>query len=167
MARDRTLLERLADPDPEGRRTIREDTHRIVGSVMRNLQKLLNTRQGQALIQPEYGLPDITDCIEGAPEAIDRVRRAIKNSIEMFEPRLQRVKIIHLPIGNDLNLHFGISGQIVTEKDSVPVHFNTTVNPSGGAAIAVGQEFDESGAADRSRSNDRGPALLRSRNAWK
>lgn len=144
MMRDRTLLERLANPDPEGRRTIREDTYRIVDSVMRNLQKLLNTRQGQALIRPEYGLPDITDFIEGAPEALDRIRRAIKNSIEMFEPRLRRVKITHIPGGIDLNLHFGISGQILTEKDPIPVHFNTVVNPSGNAVIAVGQDFDDS-----------------------
>jgi type VI secretion system lysozyme-like protein len=94
-------------------------------------------------------LPDITDCVEGAPEALDRIRRAIKNSIEMFEPRLHRVRITHLPIGNDLNLHFGISGQIAMEKESIPVHFNTTVNPSGNAVIAIGQEPDEYAAGHR------------------
>jgi len=123
---------------------------------MRHLQKLLNTRQGQALIQPEYGMPDITDCAEGAPEALDRVRRAIKNSIEMFEPRLRRVKITHLPIGDDLNLHFGISGQIVTEKEQIPVHFNTTVTPSGSAVITAGPDLDDFGTADRSRADIRG-----------
>ena len=155
MARDRTLLERLAKPDPVGQRTISEDNRRIVDSIMRHLQKLLNTRQGQALIQPEYGLPDITDCVEGASEALDRVRRAIKISIEMFEPRLQRVKITHLPIGNDLNLHFGISGQIITEKERIPVSFNTTVTPSGNALISVDQQLEDFGAAEPSRSDTR------------
>lgn len=140
MRRDRTLLERLANPEPEGQRTISEDTGRLIESVMRHLQRLLNTRQGQALIQPEYGMPDITDCSEGAPEALDRVRRAIKNSIEMFEPRLRRVRITHLPLGEDLNLHFAISGQIVTEKEQIPVHFDTTVTPSGNAMIAAGRD---------------------------
>jgi type VI secretion system protein len=123
---------------------------------MRHLQKLLNTRQGQVLIQPEYGMPDITDCTEGAPEALDRIRRAIKNSIEMFEPRLRRVKITHLPLGDDLNLHFAISGQIVTEKEQFPVHFNTTVTPSGNAVIATGQDLDDYGSTDRSRADNRG-----------
>jgi type VI secretion system protein len=164
VACDRTLLERLADPDPEGRRTVREDPRRIVDSVMRNLQKLLNTRQGEALIQPEYGLPDITDCAEGAPETLDQACRAIKSTIEKFEPRLHRVRVTHFSAGNDLNLHFGITGQIVTERDQLPVYFNTTVNPSGNAVIAVGQELDEKGSPDVVRSEVRDP-LFRWRRA--
>ena len=156
MERDRTLLERLASPDPDGQRTTSEDTGPLVDSVMRHLQRVLNTRQGQALIQPEYGMPDITDCAEGAPEALDRVRRAIKHSIETFEPRLRRVKITHLPLSGDLNLHFAISGQIVTEKRKFPVHFNTTVTPSGNAVIAAGQDLDDDGSAESPRPELRG-----------
>ncbi len=155
VGHDRTLLERLANPDPEGQRTIREDPRRLVESVMRHLQKMLNTRQGQALTQPEYGMPDITDCAEAAPEALDRVRRAIKNSIESFEPRLRRVKITHLPLAGDLNLHFGISGQIVTESAQIAVHFNTTVTPSGNAMIATGEDSDDQGASGNSRADTR------------
>lgn len=149
MGRYRTLWERLADPEREGRRTVSEDTQAAVHSVMRNLQRLLNTRRGQALIQPDYGLPDITDCVENAPEALDRVSRAIKSAIEMFEPRLRRIRITHLPVANDLNLHFGISGQITTEAEQIPVHFNTIVNPTGSAVIEAGQDFTEPESRDR------------------
>lgn len=155
MGHDLTLLERLADPDPGEQRTIRENTQRLVGSVMRHLQKMLNTRQGHVLIQPEYGMPDITDCAEGAPEVLDRVRRAIKSSIEMFEPRLRRVKITHLPVGDDLKLHFGITGQLVTEKEQIAVHFNTTVTPSGNALISAGSDLDDYGSGDSSRAGHR------------
>lgn len=158
MGCDRTLLERLADPDPDAQRTIHEDTQRLVDSVMRHLQRMLNTRQGHVPIQPEYGMPDITDCAEGAPEALDRIRRAIRNSIETFEPRLRRVKITHLPVGDDLNLHFGIIGQLATEKEQIPVHFSTTVSPSGNAAISVGRDPGEYGIAD-SRRNDRSATI--------
>ncbi len=158
MGCDRTLLERLADPDPERQRTVREDPRRVVDSVMRNLQKLLNTRQGEALIQPDYGMPDITECAEGSPETLDRVCRAIKTTVEKFEPRLHRVRVTHLPTGNDLNLHFGITGQIVTEREQIPVYFNTTVNPSGNAVIAVGQDLDRDEAPERSRTELRSPA---------
>ncbi len=140
MGCDRTLLERLADPDPSARRTIRKDTQSLVESVMRHLQRMLNTRQGHVPIQPEYGMPDITDCAEGSPEAVDRVRRAIRSSLEMFEPRLRRIRITHLPAGDDLNLHFGITGQIVTENEQISVHFSTTVSPSGNAAISIGRD---------------------------
>lgn len=158
MGCDRTLLERLADPDPQEQRTVREDPRRVVDSVMRNLQKLLNTRQGEALIQPDYGMPDITDCAEGAPETLDRVCHAIKSTIENFEPRLHRVRVTFSPAGNDLKLHFGITGQIVTERYQVPVYFNTIVNPSGNAVIAVGQELDQQGVPDRAHPEARGPA---------
>jgi type VI secretion system protein len=161
MGYDRTLLERLADPDPDARRTIRENKQRLMDSVMRHLQRMLNTRQGHVPIQPEYGMPDITDCVEGAPEALDRIRRAIKNSIEMFEPRLRRVKITHLPVGDDLNLHFGITGQLLAEKEPVPVHFSTTVSPSGNATISVGRDLDDYAISDSRgslRRNDRSAA---------
>ena len=154
MGCDRTLLERLADPDPNAQRTIRENTQRVVDSVMRHLQRMLNTRQGHVPIQPEYGMPDITDCAEGSPEALDRIRRAIRSSIEMFEPRLRRVKIMHLPVGDDLNLHFGIIGQLVTGKEQIPVHFSTTVSPTGNATISVGRDPGDPGVVD-SRRDDR------------
>lgn len=148
MGYDRTLLERLADPDPDARRTIREDTQRLIDSVMCHLQRLLNTRQGHVPIQPEYGMPDITDCAEGAPEALDRIRRAIRTSIEMFEPRLRRVRITHLPMGDDLNLHFGITGQLWTEREQVAVQFSTTVSPSGNATLSVGRDLEDFGNVD-------------------
>ncbi len=162
MARDRTLLERLANPDSEERHTVQRDSTKIVGSVMRNLQRLLNTRQGQVLIQPEYGLPDITDCAENLPEALERISRAIKDSIERYEPRLTRVKIVRFPAGNDLNLHFGISGQIVTEREHIPVHFNTTVNPSGSAVVTAGQDPGAEAEVDR-RLELSGQAAMRAR----
>lgn len=161
MGRYRTLLERLADPEREGRRTLGEDTQTAVGSVMRNLRKLLNTRRGQALIQPDYGLPDITDCVENAPEALDRVSRAIKSTIEMFEPRLRRVRITHLPVANDINLHFGISGEIITETEQIPVHFNTIFNPTGSAVIAASEDFGEPDVSDHVKSLGRETAASR------
>lgn len=160
MGNDRTLLERLAEPDPDARRTIRENTQRLVDSVMRHLQRMLNTRQGHVPIQPEYGMPDITDCAEGSPEALDRIRRAIRTSIEMFEPRLRRVRITHLPVSDDLNLHFGITGQLLMDREQVAVQFSTTVNPSGNATISIGRDLDDSGMAD-----SRGPARRDDRTA--
>ena len=170
MGHDLTLLERLAGPDPGEQRAIRENTQRLVDSVMRHLQRMLNTRQGHVLTQPEYGMPDITDCAEGAPEVLDRVRRAIKSSIEMFEPRLRRVKITSLPAGDDLKLHFGITGQLVTEKELIAVHFNTTVTPSGNALISAGPDMEDHGSGDANRVGsrlDRLPTIQsRNRGRW-
>jgi len=139
-----TLFERLADPEKDARRTIREDTQELADSVMRHLQKLLNTRQGHVPIRPDYGMPDFTDCAETLPAILDKVRRAIKESIEAFEPRLRHVRITHLPSDDNLLLHFGISGQLATGKQKISTFFSTRVAPTGSAEVDSRADVTES-----------------------
>jgi type VI secretion system protein len=148
MGRSLTLLERLADLEEDERRTVRANKQRLADSVMRHLQRLLNTRQGHVLTQPEYGMPDFTDCAESLPETLDKVRRAIKNSIEQFEPRLRRVKITHLPSEDSLNLHFGITGQLVTGKQRLSAFFSTKVSPSGSTQVISTADVTDSEVID-------------------
>ena len=75
---------RLADV-AEGDRRLR--------SILGNLGRLFNTRQGSLLHVPEYGLPDFTDISRTAPADIERLRRAIRDAVERFEPRLRRVRV--------------------------------------------------------------------------
>ncbi len=140
-----TLFERLADPERNKRRTISENTQELADSVMRHLQRLLNTRQGHVLTRPDYGMPDFTDCAESLPETLDKVRRAIKNTIELFEPRLRRVRIMHLPTEDTLLLHFGITGQLATGKREISTFFSTKVGPSGNAEVIAQAEAIDSG----------------------
>jgi type VI secretion system protein len=139
-----TLFERLADPEKDARRTILKDTQEIADSVLRHLQKLLNTRRGHVPIRADYGMPDFTDCAETLPETMDKVRRAIKDSIEAFEPRLQRVRITHLPSEDSLQLHFGISGQLATGRQKVSTFFSTRVAPSGSTEVDSHADVSES-----------------------
>ena len=136
MGRELRLLERLAESREGAPRTIKGDTRRLADSVLQHLQQMLNTRQGHVLIQPdEYGMPDITDCSQSLPEVLDDVRRAIRRSIEKFEPRLRRVKITHQPVDDDLRLHFGISGELHLENEKLDVHFRTTVTSTGSVEL--------------------------------
>jgi type VI secretion system protein len=139
-----TLFERLADPGKEARLTIRENTQELADSVMRHLQRLLNTRQGHVPIRLDYGMPDFTDCAESLPATLDKVRRAIKDSIEAFEPRLRRVKITHLPSDDSLQLHFGINGHLATGKQMVSTFFSTRVAPTGSTEVDSRAEVTES-----------------------
>src|SRR3989338_11114861 len=97
LGRERTLLERLAGPGGDNLLTITENTQQLADSVLRHLQKMLNTRQGHALTQPEYGIPDVTEFIQTLPDMVNEVRRAIRNSIEKFEPRLRNVEVTFVP----------------------------------------------------------------------
>ena len=132
MGRERTLLERIADPRADNPLTITENTQQLADSDLRHLQKMLNTRQGQALTQPEYGIPDVTEFIQTLPDMVNEVRRAIRNSIEKFEPRLRNVDVTFVPSEEEwLSLHFEITAELVTEKEEASVWFETSVSPSG------------------------------------
>ena len=62
-------------------------------SVIGNLGRLFNTRRGWLPHIPEFGLPDITDVSRAAPAEVEAIRRAIRESVERFEPRLRRVRV--------------------------------------------------------------------------
>jgi len=101
-------------------------------SVLSHLKKMLNTRQGHVLTQPEYGLPDMTQFVQNLPEMVKVSLTSIQNSIERFEPRLRNVVVRHLPNPDNItNLWFEIRAELVTEREETSVSFQTLVNPSG------------------------------------
>jgi len=132
MAKSGSLLERLAYKQPSQALKVTARTEEIADSVLRHLRKMLNTRQGQAAIAPEYGMPDVTDYVQNLSEAVDRFRLAIKSSIEMYEPRLKRpVRITFANSEYDWpDLRFEIVAKLRSD-DRVQIRFETTVEPSG------------------------------------
>ncbi|HET6369858.1 MAG TPA: type VI secretion system baseplate subunit TssE [Nitrospiria bacterium] len=132
MGREKTLLERLADPEGNRNLTVSENTEQLADSILRHLRKMLNTRQGHALIQPEYGMPDVTEFRENLPEMVEIVQQGIRNSVEKFEPRLRNVTVSFVPSQDDwTNLRFEITGELVTEREEASVWFETSVSPEG------------------------------------
>ena len=67
----------------------------IVQSVIENLGRLLNTRRGGVSHMPEFGLPDLTEIYRDVPESIEALRRAVRETVEAYEPRLNRVRVTH------------------------------------------------------------------------
>ncbi len=132
MAREKSLLERLREPDATPGRSIHENTNRLAESVMGNLRRLLNSRQGITPIQADYGIPDLTDVLHDLPDAIGGMRRAIKTAIEKYEPRLRRVNVKPVTIeGDPQALHFEITAELVTEEEKASVWFETRIDGSG------------------------------------
>lgn len=70
---------------PEGRH--------LVWSVVSNLNRMFDTRQGTVEHLPDYGLPEMTMVYRDAPRSGEDLRRAIKESVEKYEPRLRRVRV--------------------------------------------------------------------------
>jgi type VI secretion system protein len=136
MPRERSLLDRLRDPEPESVRTIHVNTARLADSVVANLRRLLNSRQGIAPTQLDYGIPDLCDVVHDFPDAITGMRKAIKASIEKYEPRLRKVNVKHVESADDpLGLRFEVTAELVTEEDKASVWIETRIDRSGQVVV--------------------------------
>jgi len=131
MGRECRLLERLGDERLARPKALKENPHLLAESVLRHLRKMLNTRPDQVLIQPTYGMPDLTEFVQDQPAAGEEMQAAILRSITQFEPRLRDVTVTHVPPepGQSM-LRFEITGTLVSERQP-HVEFQTEISPSG------------------------------------
>ncbi len=63
--------------------------HSIVG----NLERMFNTRQGAVPHLPEYGLPDLASIQREAPTSLEGLRVRLREVVIAYEPRLNRVRV--------------------------------------------------------------------------
>lgn len=129
--REERLLERLRTWEREPARREREDTRRIVDSVLRHLQRILNTKQGNVPIAEDYGVPDFTDFLYAYPESVREIERVIRLVIQKYEPRLKAVKVSFIPQDEDLlSIRFQIVARLSSESKA-QVFFETVVDSEG------------------------------------
>jgi type VI secretion system protein len=132
MARETSLFDRLSRPAGSGLPSVGEAKAGAVQAVLENLQRLLNSRQGHAAAQMGYGIPDPSEVLHQYSDAITQMAKAIKASIEKYEPRLTAVQVRHVANPDDiLTLRYQIVGQLAKSKERVPVVFDTHVDPCG------------------------------------
>ena len=132
-----TKLERAADPNNTERHTWKsEDT---ASSVVRHLKQMLTTRHGSSITCPDYGVPDITHLLHDMTEAVALIQRAVKASIQLYEPRLKNVQIRHVRSTNDVGMPamlFEISGHIVlADGRRQPLRVGTTLDDKGNVEL--------------------------------
>lgn len=131
-----TLLERLRNPGRAGSRVLHVSTRDVTDSILRNLQNLLNTTQGNCLTDDEYGLPHTSAIRSTMPYATGGFLASIKRSIERYEPRLTSLRVRHVPSTDDgMELRFEIAGLIVDEDGRTTVRFETHVDDEGRMVI--------------------------------
>ncbi len=127
-----TLLERLRNPGPPGESVMRASNREIVDSILGNLQRMLNTTQGNCLTDLEYGLPHLTTVQSEMPISVRGFLSALKGSLERCEPRLKSVRVRHVPTREKrMELRFEISGLIMTDDERTAVRFETCLSDDG------------------------------------
>ena len=133
------ILDRLVDEAPESSRDVmpsRAETVRDYRrAVQRDLENLLNTRNPFADLAPEFvevrrsvlafGLPDLSAVNINSPSDQDRVRQAIKNAVEFFEPRLAGIVAeIVPPSPTDRSLRVRIDARLLLDPSPERVSFD-------------------------------------------
>ena len=100
-------------------------------SIAAHLRVLLNTRKGEAVTAPSFGVVDFTELVHGFPASIQVLQQSIRATILEFEPRVKTVSVRHTPDENPLVLRFEITAQLAEKGARGSLRFQTTVGPGG------------------------------------
>jgi type VI secretion system protein len=131
MPDERSLLERLARPKSGAAPTMTENTLETSRSILRNLQRILNTRLGHAPAQMDMGMPAPSDIVQASPDAVGLILKNLRVCIEKYEPRLGSVEITHVQSEHDvLTLRYQVIARIAG-KNGRTLSFETVVDPRG------------------------------------
>lgn len=107
---------------------------RGIVSIMDHLSRLFNTREGSLHLEG-YGLPDISEIYRKMPNGIEELQKAIKRTVEKYEPRLTKVKVTPRETDpKDFRLVFILSGELAAGGGLV--RFQTTFTSTGNSSIA-------------------------------
>lgn len=104
----------------------------IVLSVLDNVQRILNSRAGTLSHLPDYGLPDMSDILQGMPGSAHSLMATLSQTLLTYEPRLIGVAVTLLPeiLPGQLEYHLDV------ELDGVGVvTFGTTLTEEGKVLI--------------------------------
>lgn len=133
--RDKRLLERLLEaPERDELRAHRQPEQRLRASVIGHLSKLLNTRRGNAAIDPEYGLPDLSKWAGGTLAAAEsaQAEALVAEVLRRYEPRLQNPAVRLLGAASDqLALRLELSGTIDHAGSRMPLRLTGEIQPDG------------------------------------
>ncbi|BBB25264.1 type VI secretion system baseplate subunit TssE [Amphritea japonica] len=129
-----TLLQRVALGDEGAKQSLDVNEDKLRKSVQMHLQNMFNVRQGSVAALDDYGLPDFNDLdmSSGYMKAVTDMRKAIKLSLEKYEPRLERIRVRYLQNDeNPLDLRFEINAHMAIPDCPVRVKFQTMMASDG------------------------------------
>ena len=131
------FLERLRHARQQGDERNTVETTDIIQSVTNHLSRILNTRQGNTVLDQDFGMPDFSALgASFSTTELPRIERELSAFISRCEPRLKQVHIRYAPDPNQpLQLAFFLDAELALEEETVRIHWTTLVEPSGRVVI--------------------------------
>lgn len=134
--REERLTERIRSWNKTPHRRGGPDPKRMVDSIIRHLERILNTRRGSVQIGEDYGIPDVTDLTSGLPDTLRDLEQMIRNTIQKYEPRLKAVRVKLIPQEeNMLAVSFQVVARLILEEEKDPVVFESVMDSDGRVTI--------------------------------
>lgn len=112
------------------------DVGSYVESVLQDVSRLYNTRQGSTPLSDLYGLPDISNMLASlTPPDVERIREAIELTTREFEPRMQDTRV-SVPGEESLGmLRFAVQADLLYEKARVPLRYQVNIEGDGRVTV--------------------------------
>ncbi|CAD5880425.1 type VI secretion system baseplate subunit TssE [Escherichia coli] len=104
------------------------EEEQLILSVLDNMQRILNTRAGSLKHLPDYGLPDMTNILQGMPGTAHQLMRVLSDVLLKYEPRLKRIEVVMQEQTQPGELRYAIDAEL---KGAGLVRYGTTFMPEG------------------------------------
>ncbi|MEG1348076.1 MAG: type VI secretion system baseplate subunit TssE [Hafnia sp.] len=100
----------------------------VILSVLDNMQRILNSRAGTLAHLPDYGLPDMSQILQGMPGSAHGLLSMLSATLLKYEPRVESLAITLLPQTRSGHLEYTLEAQL---KELGLVRFGTEFAPEG------------------------------------
>lgn len=104
------------------------EQNQIILSVLDNMQRILNCRAGTLSHLPDYGLPDMSNTLQGLPGTAHQLMSTLSDVLLKYEPRLKRVDVVILEQTQPGELRYAIDAEL---KGLGLVRYGTEFMPEG------------------------------------
>jgi len=108
------------------------EENQIILSVLDNMQRILNCRAGTLAHLPDYGLPDMTQILQGLPGTAHQLMCTLSEVLLKYEPRLKSIKVVMLEQTILGELRYAIDAEL---KGVGLVRYGTEFMPEGQVLI--------------------------------
>jgi len=104
------------------------EENQVILSVLDNMQRILSCRAGTLAHLPDYGLPDMTQILQGMPGTAHQLMGSLSSVLLKYEPRLKSIKVIMLEQTQPGELRYAIDAEL---KNIGLVRYGTEFMPEG------------------------------------
>lgn len=133
------LLKRIKLWSVSAEAAYRSDINDLIESILDDLSKMYNTRQGTVLLDENYGLPDFTSLMNTmAPPEIAKLSRAFLLTTTKYETRLKNLTVRFNKQDDDFGImRFSVSCKIPHKDEIYPLKFDALLLGDGSVSLQV------------------------------